>query len=84
METLIFHLEGDDKNGFDASSTVAVGNVYINTTANSKQEIIDNIRMLMNAFQQHEWKDDAYWSTVNIDEIELAFIDYDDEDSSIE
>ncbi len=76
METVTFYL-GEENGTYSSSSVEPICDCHINTMADSKQGIIDNIKMLIKDFMDNEWKNDAYWSKVNIDELEIKFIDYD-------
>lgn len=50
-------------------------NTHVLSQHETMEGLIANIRMLMEDFQEHEWKEDKYWSKVNINEIEFNLIE---------
>ncbi len=51
------------------------GNQLFNpvTAADTKKEVLDNLKMLIKDYQDNEGKGDKYWSKVNVDQVEFEF-----------
>lgn len=45
----------------------------ISSAAPSIRELLDNLRMLIKSYQQHEGAHDTAWAAVNADEVELKW-----------
>ncbi|MCB0699501.1 MAG: hypothetical protein H6551_07600 [Chitinophagales bacterium] len=78
MNTIKVYIE-QDANGWGAS-TVGLEGFGIGTMGDTKQEVLNNIRMLIEDFQQNEGKDSEYWQSIDAWAVGFELADYPKED----